>query len=1007
VKSLTQKTIGLLVSLFTIGITVHAQQIGEIYQGGYIFHISEDGTQGLVAALEDLGQFAWGCNETSISGADGQGIGTGYQNTLDIVAGCSQTPIAASEALAYELEGYSDWYLPSKDELKEMYNTIGNGSPEGDIGGFGSNWYWSSSENVSTSAWYVYFADGYTSTSGRKSPEFRVRVIRSVTFGQEMVLTECGPDEYESLAPTSNTDRECSALSICSADEYELVPATATSDRICGVAQDDVQEDVQIYSNYFNISAGGYHNLAIRPDGTVEAWGWGNGAEGTQTGVPENLTDVIQVSAFYHHASMALLKDGTVVGWGNNSNGQLDIPENLEQIVQISTGGVHILALHPDGTVSAWGWNGWGESNVPEGLENVVSVSGGWRHSVAVHSDGTVSAWGYNADGQCNVPSGLTGVVSAKAGKYNTIALLDDGTVISWGNPPSGYVFPTNLSDVIAINAGFYHGIALKSDGSVVTWGRNTDGQLNIPQNIDNVVAIDAGHRNSLLLLSDGSVVNIGNTGHPNGYSVQNIPEGLVVLVYGCTDSSAYNYDANANTDDNSCVAVVNGCTDSSAFNFDANANTDDGSCISWEEIANNLQSELDNVVIEDGIGQSDLDAAVEQAYAEGAASVTPEDGIGQADVDAAYAAGAASVTPEDGVSQADVDAAFTNGVASVEVPECEEVSTQNIPIDLPQGWSMFGYTCLDSVDAATGFSEIADQIEIVKDEWGLSYLPSWDFNALGGLHYSEGYQIKMKEAITNFQFCEAIVPEDGVTQADVDAAHAMYEGWCASDLDNDAICDADEVSGCMDETACNYVSAAEFDDGSCYNNDLGCGCDQPEAQEGYDCEGNEIITSYQIGDLAHGGMVFYVDETGQHGLVAAMEDIEGVFEWGCLGESVNGADGASIGTGYQNTLDIVNQGCSTENGGVTAAQAALDAEINSYSDWYLPSYDELREMYNAIGNGGSERNIGGFETSDWSYYLSSSELTNISAQGVYFALGFPTQLYKGGTDRVRVIRAF
>ncbi|MDB2621981.1 DUF1566 domain-containing protein [Flavobacteriales bacterium] len=827
-----------------------------------------------------------------------------------------------------------------------------------------------------------------------------------------------------------------------------MVPATATSDRICGVAQ----EDVQIYSNYFNISAGGYHNLAIRPDGTVEAWGWGNGAEGTQTGVPENLTDVIQVSAF-DHASMALLKDGTVVGWGNNNNGQLDPPENIGKIVEISTGLVHTLALHPDGTVSAWGWNGWGESNVPEGLENVVSVSGGWRHSVAVHSDGTVSAWGYNADGQCNVPSGLTGVVSAKASKHNTIALLDDGTVISWGNPPSGYVFPTNLSDVIAIDAGYFHGIALKSDGSLVTWGKNTAGQLNIPQNIDNVVAIDAGHKNSMLLLSDGSVVNIGNTGHTGGYSVQNIPEGLVVLVYGCTDSSAYNYDANANTDDNSCVAVVNGCTDSSAFNFDANANTDDGSCISWEEIANNLQSELDNVVIEDGIGQSDLDAAVEQAYAEGAASVTPEDGIGQADVDAAYAAGAVSVTPEDGVSQADVDAAFTNGVASVEVPECEEVSTQNIPIDLPQGWSMFGYTCLDSVDAATGFSEIADQIEIVKDEWGLSYLPSWDFNALGTLHYSEGYQIKMKEAITNFQFCEVIVPEDGVsqadldsvqalldavvpedgvsqadvdasyetgftagaasitpedgiTQADVDAAHAMYDDWCESDVDNDGVCDVNEVSGCMNTEACNYVSAAEFDDGSCYNNDLGCGCDQPEAQEGYDCEGNEIITSYQIGDLAHGGMVFYVDETGQHGLVAAMEDIEGVFEWGCLGESVNGADGASIGTGYQNTLDIVNQGCSTENGGVTAAQAALDAEINSYSDWYLPSYDELREMYNTIGNGGSERNIGGFETSDWSYYWSSSH-TNYYAWSVRFSYGGTYDFDKASASRVRVIRAF
>jgi hypothetical protein len=144
-----------------------------------VFYVDETSQHGLVAALEDLGQFAWGCNGTSISGADGQAIGTGYQNTLDIVAGCSQTPIAASEALAYESEGYSDWYLPSKDELKEMYNTIGNGGSEGNIGGFVNGWYWSSSENLNASAYAVGFSSGYTSISGNKYGATWVRVIRA------------------------------------------------------------------------------------------------------------------------------------------------------------------------------------------------------------------------------------------------------------------------------------------------------------------------------------------------------------------------------------------------------------------------------------------------------------------------------------------------------------------------------------------------------------------------------------------------------------------------------------------------------------------------------------------------------------------------------------------------------------------------------------------------------------------------------------------------------------
>ena len=96
----------------------------------------------------------------------------------------------------------------------------------------------------------------------------------------------------------------------------------------------------------------------------------------------------------------------------------------------------------------------------------------------------------------------------------------------------------------------------------------------------------------------------------------------------------------------------------------------------------------------------------------------------------------------------------------------------------------------------------------------------------------------------------------------------------------------------------------------------------------------------------------------------------------------VDGADGQAIGTGYQNTMDIVNQGCSTENGGITAAQAAIDAYINGYSDWYLPSKDELYEMYTTIGNGSPEGNIGGFENN---VYWSSSEDYNYVAWVVSF----------------------
>ena len=203
--------------------------------------------------------------------------------------------------------------------------------------------------------------------------------------------------------------------------------------------------------------------------------------------------------------------------------------------------------------------------------------------------------------------------------------------------------------------------------------------------------------------------------------------------------------------------------------------------------------------------------------------------------------------------------------------------------------------------------------------------------------------------------------------------------------------CDKGPIHGCLDSQACNYNPEATLDNNSC-----------EYALQGYDCDG--IWTGPLVGMEDEGGIVFYVDETGQHGLVASMGDL-GDFEWGCYIEDVNGADGTAIGTGYQNTMDIVSQECSTEDGGMAAAQAALDAEINGYSDWYLPSRDELTEMYNTIGKGGSEGNIGGFENT---YYWSSSEYDNfIYAWYVYFLNGNSDYFPKYYTYRVRVIRAF
>lgn len=104
--------------------------LGQAALGGIIGYILEPRDQGydasiqhgLVATIETKGNVIWGCSGTLLNGADGTAIGTRYQNTIDIITGCQEANIAAK--LCWDLieGGYDDWFLPSKDELKAIYN---------------------------------------------------------------------------------------------------------------------------------------------------------------------------------------------------------------------------------------------------------------------------------------------------------------------------------------------------------------------------------------------------------------------------------------------------------------------------------------------------------------------------------------------------------------------------------------------------------------------------------------------------------------------------------------------------------------------------------------------------------------------------------------------------------------------------------------------------------------------------------------------------------------------
>jgi len=387
------------------------------------------------------------------------------------------------------------------------------------------------------------------------------------------------------------------------------------------------------------------------------------------------------------------------------------------------------------------------------------------------------------------------------------------------------------------------------------------------------------------------------------------VPDGSCIIE-GCTDETALNYNYVASEDDGSCIAVVEGCLDQGADNYDVDANAWCWDCCEYP-----VMGCTDNGLEINGYGQ------VNDANGDGMAAINynPDATVGDGSCipvilgcmdETAYNYNSDANTDDGSCvsiifgctdstafnfdSQANTD----DGACLPKIFGCTDQSASNfnsiantddglcIPyVQLPEGWSIFGYTCLESLDVVDAFSEISASIEIVKDEWGLAYLPAWGFSAFDNLEFGEGYQIKMIENVTDFEFCGTNWLEDGVSQADLDLAVEQVE-----------------------------ISYAD----------------------------HTPPLDLQIGDYYAGGIVFQINENGS-GLVAAMEDLDG------------GNDPGDVGGGYEWTVAVTQ---------------ASNYSVEGYTGWHLPSRDEIELMYNTIGGGGPEGNIGGFE--NWKYWSST-----------------------------------
>ncbi|RYD99337.1 MAG: hypothetical protein EOP50_04350, partial [Sphingobacteriales bacterium] len=327
------------------------------------------------------------------------------------------------------------------------------------------------------------------------------------------------------------------------------------------------------------VAGGYYHSVMLEPDGTIWASGQNNyGQLGDGTLVYRNvpvqvkaangqpLTGIVAVSAHVYY-TIALSREGTVWGWGNNSGGQLgdgtitsrQVPmrileangQPLTQVVAVAAGYLHCIALKADGTVWAWGQNAYGQ--VGDGtmtnrhravqvknadssmLSNVRAISAGMYASYAVKDDGSVWAWGQNIYGQLgdgtgtnrstpvrtkdgNGPTG--GVVNVASFGNHCLALKQDGTVWAWGLGAGGQLgdgttVSRNLavqvkdqygpiSGVAAIAVGNLHSIAVTLNGTVWAWGQNSNGQLGIGSTTYKTTATHVGNTGRIVEVACG-----------------------------------------------------------------------------------------------------------------------------------------------------------------------------------------------------------------------------------------------------------------------------------------------------------------------------------------------------------------------------------------------------------------------------------------------------------------------------------------------------------------------
>jgi alpha-tubulin suppressor-like RCC1 family protein len=286
-------------------------------------------------------------------------------------------------------------------------------------------------------------------------------------------------------------------------------------------------------------------NASSALDENGNVWSWGDGDDGqlglgfADDGIVDDtdytspqkisgLSNIVAISRGYDHF-LVLKSDGTVLGFGNNTQGQLgdgtnedkDTPvavNGLSNIVQISAA-IGSYALDEEGRVWAWGSNKYGQlangvtdsdaHNTPTQIaidEPVVSIASGKGHALALTKSGKIYAWGLNVSSQVGMHESdvwddyvltpqllpwFDNAIAVWANGNQSFAQRSDGKVYPWGQnmlgtlgieeddnveQPNSPIF--GLENVADLGNGALHTLAIRDDGAVFSWGWSFEGSL-------------------------------------------------------------------------------------------------------------------------------------------------------------------------------------------------------------------------------------------------------------------------------------------------------------------------------------------------------------------------------------------------------------------------------------------------------------------------------------------------------------------------------------------------